>query len=975
MKGIKLRGFNHLANLLDKVNDTLRIISISGDSHLYESYAFKAEAEVAHKTKDPRAILFLSRHGNSINIDRNRSVLKSIELSHNIKIDEKYADLIEDLYFNRNFRVYIATPRKPNGRIHGDLPTATGFNYNIVLNSENIKEYEDFTTVNKKVYNTVIQKYIRDTATNLFIFALTEGNPVYFSWAAKMIAMGKLNFHSLVHLMEFANECNNSIKKLSKQNIVSLSSSKDILNGVWELFHIRAEIVANKTLNLFNPKQKHLLKEKVTEPSVIQILNNFSKLSTIKKINFVRKVSTIENVDEILNLMQFVCTNSYFNWNQEDFHKFIENVEGLDYTVVAKKPNLTVIKVHDFETVKRLGKMTNWCISKNRSYWDQYINRSNHVLLGGFPTPLSPNNAHEEIFELTDDDKSSLIRKLIESDDDYRRNKKSNIGQYMIFDFNRKEDDKLSIVGLTANTETGITHAHNFINEDMTLRHEHPEGMMPNVPDVPNGEDSEWMNIYNTEEEDITVEESKPKADERSIFGFLDNRNIDASLFTQYEYKRFVWNKKNLLAFIDKHLDDGSYDIIYDDNDKLLIRTNSLRIGFLLDHYSSIFRIQGTSTYRNEGIKAFFCYFDFTNPKFEPSSMLVYPIFEENLIEKAVEPFNQLGNQLRTHEKGYREFTDLILSLGLPFDLIRRPDTLNERFKHYLLTDNSKKVFELLSKDSSLLNNIDHNIQKFFVNSLLSNIYNPKELNKNYDFITGLNVPFSKIFYKKGILKIINNYISLVIKEIFRDAPAYDTLKIIDNKEEAFDFLKKAIAENEKNPYSRKQKLYVDTVMNLYMCIDIVNKFTQDGDLLHVYSQMLNKMIAKILEASYVTGRGKEARTKDFIVNFLNRYEPKRTTITSQAFINLFKLYNLHPELSNIVDRNIEILFKNQMSPNELISILSYVRKQDNSVDYFDKILKAGRNKGIILNQKDLQRLGVASESNSGGEIIFEEIL
>ena len=78
-----------------------------------------------------------------------------------------------------------------------------------------------------------------------------------------------------------------------------------------------------------------------------------------------------------------------------------------------------VLKVFDFETIKQLAKTTNWCISKNKSYWNNYV---------------SPEN---------------------------------NTSQYVLFDFSKKEDDKHSIIGFTVMHNKGITNAHDFTNNNL----------------------------------------------------------------------------------------------------------------------------------------------------------------------------------------------------------------------------------------------------------------------------------------------------------------------------------------------------------------------------------------------------------------------------------------------------------------------------------------------------------------------------
>ena len=172
-------------------------------------------------------------------------------------------------------------------------------------------------------------------------------------------------------------------------------------------------------INSFNTAQKKLLKSNNLTEIDLTTLAKFSKLSHVKKVNFIRKMSTVNDFQELMQNMRHM-TNIHFEWNKSSFMDYLNNVEGLGYKIIFERDNIVLVEVKDFETIKQLGKTTNWCIAKNNSYWKAYTT-----------------------------------------------SKGSKTKQYMIFDFSKLEDDKNSIIGFTSIYDKGIIHAHNFINEPL----------------------------------------------------------------------------------------------------------------------------------------------------------------------------------------------------------------------------------------------------------------------------------------------------------------------------------------------------------------------------------------------------------------------------------------------------------------------------------------------------------------------------
>lgn len=100
-------------------------------------------------------------------------------------------------------------------------------------------------------------------------------------------------------------------------------------------------------------------------------LAKFGKLSSTKKNNFIRKMSTVEDGDEIMKQMAYVV-NVHFEWNKDSLIDYITHTENLHAEIVSINGDIVLVKVNDYDAVKYLGKSTNWCISKNKTYWNQY---------------------------------------------------------------------------------------------------------------------------------------------------------------------------------------------------------------------------------------------------------------------------------------------------------------------------------------------------------------------------------------------------------------------------------------------------------------------------------------------------------------------------------------------------------------------------------------------------------------------------
>lgn len=280
------------------------------------------------------------------------------------------------------------------------------------------EEFESFKKKNKKLLEQVYGKYCYpQDPISAFMFALTGDVPNIYVWALKNY-FNHVSLAIIENTINWSQKYNKLIGKLSKGTITAYNGRDSINKLMDEMVSLRRNKRANDSINLFNTTQKKLLKNIELNNKNIFILNRFGRLSNMKKNNFVRKMSTIENVDEIMQQMSFL-SNVHFEWNKNSLLEYIKNTENIKCDIVIDKDNLLLVKVYTYDTIKSLAKTTNWCISKNKRYWNDYVEYRPKAI------------------------------------------------QYVLFDFDKPEDHELSIIGFTSTKDVGITNAHSFSNNNL----------------------------------------------------------------------------------------------------------------------------------------------------------------------------------------------------------------------------------------------------------------------------------------------------------------------------------------------------------------------------------------------------------------------------------------------------------------------------------------------------------------------------
>ena len=287
-------------------------------------------------------------------------------------------------------------------------------------NFENL--FDEFTKSNNKQYKQLQMKYSLNINQSIvqYLFVLCNNNYNLFAWSIKNLMYNNVPLSMISYCLKWNNIYTNFSSKLKKGTINAYNGFEDIWNLINEINKITRLKRANDSIMQFNTAQKHLLKSIFDENDnkIVLLLNKFGKLSESKQRNFIRKMSTIENVEDIIHEMNILC-DIHFEWNKESFMDYLANNENISCEIVYDNGSVVVVKSLDYETIKRLGKHTNWCISKNKRYWNDYIER------------------------------------------------KSNREQYVIFDFSENGDSEYSIVGFTVEGKKFISHAHSFTNNNL----------------------------------------------------------------------------------------------------------------------------------------------------------------------------------------------------------------------------------------------------------------------------------------------------------------------------------------------------------------------------------------------------------------------------------------------------------------------------------------------------------------------------
>lgn len=344
-----------------------------------------------------------------------QSVTNSFRIDLNVYKDRDEFDSIKHLY-----SLY--------GACHGVLAQnqfdAFRFKYGkrmLILPHDFDEKYEEFINANKKILSPIFDKYGLNTKHPIiqYFYACKPTSPNFVLWAVKNYCRNGVPLSLIEAAFTWSENYGQLASKLSKGTITAYNGYDKVFDFIKESRSLRKGKRANDVINSFNTAQKKSLKEVKLDDNILNILNRFGRLSKVKQSNFIRKMSTVTDNNEIIRNMSFLA-NVHFDWNKESLLEYINKTEDLKCKVVYDNDCYLLIECNNYDTIRRIAKNTNWCISKNKRYFDDYITNKNGEAI-----------------------------------------------QYVLCDFSKNEDDKFSMIGFTSIFNNGITNAHNYVNDNI----------------------------------------------------------------------------------------------------------------------------------------------------------------------------------------------------------------------------------------------------------------------------------------------------------------------------------------------------------------------------------------------------------------------------------------------------------------------------------------------------------------------------
>ena len=544
-------------------------------------------------------------------------------------------------------------------------------------------DYNKFLTSNAKMFRTFMSKYGLDVNDRFCktIYLYTEGSKNFFLWAVNTYFQNGTSLDTIKRIMNWHKTYGRLSSKLSK-NTITAYTSRNLDSLFEEMYKLRNGKRVNDVINSFNTAQKKLFKGAELSDKDIAIISRFYRLSDAKKENFIRKVSTITDFDELMHQMKHI-TNAHFDWNKESFMDFLHNVEGMDYDIVFEKGDVVLLKVNNYETVKYLAKTTSWCISKNRLYWKQYV--------------ANP-------FEFS---------------------------QYVLFDFSKKEDDLLSIIGFTSRFNVGLVNAHDFMNNNILTADERKVLL------------HSFVSTYNQN---------------KSIFSVLKNAGIDLYKLVSYEKPLFEWNKESMYEYLFSCVNKDNVTVLCDKGDLVAVSVADENIRYFLgDAYmDSIDSYQWSYQH--------IIFMDFSMDKANPNRILTAIINNDDgsLINNEAYCTIMFNEHMTILNDATDGFEVKRAEFGLPFDVIRRQGGIYAEIATAFETFNLPLINEMAKDNETLIKAIS-SMDTDMVESIMNTSINV-EISFDYlDLFYNRGLRLHDVFSKDAIVNLIDRGLSTLL--------------------------------------------------------------------------------------------------------------------------------------------------------------------------------------------------------------------
>ena len=564
MIGKNIRGLRHLWRVLDNSLQTAIITFRDGAADVCKVYKIKLPSET-----EPELFIFNNRMNIFANCKLNCLSARKYAAQIYGNIVENYQGII--LY-------QIDKKNDADSMIRGIylLPT----NYE--------EQYKKFVKSNPKLFETISNKFgLAEKSVYLQLaYCYTDGSKNFFNWAINAY-FKHLSFFTIQHIFLWNEQYGQLIKKLEKGTITAYTSLRAINSMVDEMIALRKEKRVNDTINSFNTAQKKMLKNAVLSEKDKEALCKFANLSLPKRINFIQKASSILDFDDFMHLLK--CTTEvHFDWNKDSFMDYLTNVQGLEYNILYNEGPIVLLQVYDYETIKRLGKTTNWCITKNHSYWRNYMRVPNDPC------------------------------------------------QYMLFDFSKKEDDKLSIIGITTQHNRGITAAHDFTNHTLL---EDQTSFPPQL--------RSFLQRFQ---------------EGNNIYSILQRDKIALSLVAHYDALNYKWSREGVLEKLYECVNKENVLILKDTPEKLVISVNDE------DIYNFFGNVYSDKISDDDQCLEHILFFNFAKDMHDPNRLIFSVISVISMQEFPLGLYNAQCDSIDMNM-----FETLLFEFDLPYNIIKRP--------------------------------------------------------------------------------------------------------------------------------------------------------------------------------------------------------------------------------------------------------------------------------------------------------------
>jgi hypothetical protein len=231
----------------------------------------------------------------------------------------------------------------------------------------------------------------------------------------------------------------------------------------------------------------------------------------------------------------------------------------------------------------------------------------------------------------------------------------------MIFDFSKKEDDLLSIIGFTTEYNKGITHAHDFTNNDMMKSNGNSERLFLRS----------FVSKFNND---------------TNIYSVLKNCGIDVNLVAQYDKPLYEWNKEAMYRYLYECVNKSNVDVLRDKDNQVVISVKDPNVRYFLgDAYIDNV---GSDNWNSQNI----IFMDFSMSEYDP-----------NRIQFAIIASGGSDNEdyctgiYNEHIEGVNSSFETKLSqYDLPYNIIRRADNIYVRIDGAFRSFNVNLLKELL---------------------------------------------------------------------------------------------------------------------------------------------------------------------------------------------------------------------------------------------------------------------------------------